>query len=118
MYIYFISYSHPQGFGRCELIRENPITSIDDIQVIEKLLLEKNNVKSLAILNYSLLKDEQNYRKQVNSQYSIVVLQNEIDKIDALLKHKDVETAETRKMLEEHRLEIQSAIYQLLGTPK
>lgn len=54
-YEYFISYCHPQGYGRCTIGREIPIVSLEDIEAVEATLSKKNGA-SLALMNFILLR--------------------------------------------------------------
>jgi hypothetical protein len=54
VYKYFISYSHPNGFGRCEITRDTEIKGIDDILGIEKAIRENSNLGIVVIQNYRL----------------------------------------------------------------
>jgi hypothetical protein len=66
-YVYFLSYAHTNatgfGFGRAEVSRPTPITTITDIDGIQKdLEAVPNNKKigaSVSILNFQLLRTEE-----------------------------------------------------------
>jgi hypothetical protein len=57
-YTYFIRYSHPAGFGRCEITINKKITSIQDIAAVEKIIKDGSGL-SVIVENYSLLRTEQ-----------------------------------------------------------
>lgn len=58
MYVYFISYTHPLGAGRCEVKRDKAITSVDEIKEIESALLAASELKGVSIVNFILLRTE------------------------------------------------------------
>ena len=45
---YFISYWIQNGHGRCDIVHDKPITSIEDIQDIEKAISTKAGEKVLV----------------------------------------------------------------------
>ena len=61
-YIYFVSYSHGKnalfGFGCVEIIRNNPIKSMDDIASIHQLL-QNRGTDNPIIISYQLLRTEE-----------------------------------------------------------
>ena len=68
MYKYFISYNYTSenglGFGRCKAIREDKITSIEDISSIEQEIKKEHKKlydedRKIIILNYKLLNEEE-----------------------------------------------------------
>ena len=59
-YHYFIAYLHQvnslqQGYGNCDVYRNKPITSYDDIKEIQERIREKNGVEQVIIVNYQRL---------------------------------------------------------------
>jgi hypothetical protein len=49
MHKYFVSYSHQYGFGRCDVNLSYPILSIEDVEEVENLLLQKTGIKCLVL---------------------------------------------------------------------
>ena len=58
MYHYFVSYSYQYGFGHCDVARDTPITSIEDINEMVKDLQIQFNLSNIVILNFQLLRKE------------------------------------------------------------
>lgn len=59
-YIYFVSYRFSTGFGRCEVKRNQPIESIEDIAKEEYSIQQQNSDKDIQIIitNFQLLRTE------------------------------------------------------------
>lgn len=47
---YFVAYAHQRGFGNCEIVRVDPITSHDDITEIGEAIARKNGYPQPAIV--------------------------------------------------------------------
>jgi len=58
MYHYFVSYSYNYGFGHCDVARNTPITSIEDINEMAQDLQIQFNLPKIVILNFQLLRKE------------------------------------------------------------
>lgn len=60
-YYYFFSFAHRDGFGNGYLKRSEPLTTFDAIKAVEKELLRKEKgVGEVTVLNYQLLRVENN----------------------------------------------------------
>ena len=60
-YYYFFSFAHSGGFGNGYLERNKPITTFDAIGEVEKELLRRSkDVEEITVLNYQLLRVENN----------------------------------------------------------
>lgn len=57
-YTYFVSYSHPNGMGNCDIVTDDKISSWIDIQEMKNLLEKKYNLNNLIIINFILLNEE------------------------------------------------------------
>ena len=55
-FVYFVSYSHQNGFGNCWVKTNNPITTFEDIRDIENMI-KGRNIKEVIILNFQLLSE-------------------------------------------------------------
>ena len=56
-YIYFVSFSHSNGFGNLEILRASEIITMNDIKGIERTIIELNKKLFGAVLiNYKLLR--------------------------------------------------------------
>ena len=55
-YTYFISYSHPRGFGNLQMTRTLPIKDIRDIQAVARGIEETTGFrdKFITVLNFQL----------------------------------------------------------------
>lgn len=67
IYIYFIAYNHNRGYGRCDVTRETPITSIQDIEAVEEAIralhVARNSYltgfSGISVDNFILLRTEE-----------------------------------------------------------
>lgn len=55
-YVYFVSYAHQQGHGRLEVRLRTPITTIDHIFEVERIIREHNGMLVPVVLSYQLLR--------------------------------------------------------------
>lgn len=60
-YWYFISYNYwvskSQGFGNCEIPVSVPITSIDNISIIQDIIKNERKYHGVIVNNYILLRE-------------------------------------------------------------
>lgn len=56
-YKYFVSYFHNSGYGRCEIVRDTFISSIEDIAGIEDAISKQNGFKNISIISFQLLEN-------------------------------------------------------------
>lgn len=54
LYKYFVSYRHKDGYGRCEISRDVPISGINDIEGIENAIAKQNGLKGISIHTFQL----------------------------------------------------------------
>jgi hypothetical protein len=47
------------GFGRCEYNTDKPITSVDSVEKMEELIKVGNKFDGVSVINFQLLKEEQ-----------------------------------------------------------
>ena len=55
MITYFVSYSHPDGFGHSEITMDFGIQDFDDIKNIKKVIEEETGKSDVIIINYKKL---------------------------------------------------------------
>lgn len=55
---YFVAYKYPAGFGRCEITRDTPIASINDVAEVEESIMKDNDVADIGLRNWILLPDD------------------------------------------------------------
>lgn len=49
---YFVAYSFPGGLGNTEISLENPVRSIEDVRLMEKLIRESAHLNSAVVTNF------------------------------------------------------------------
>lgn len=54
-YVYFVSYSHKNGFGMIEIFSDRPVKTYDDVLSLRKTIKEKNGL-DVVIINWKQLK--------------------------------------------------------------
>ena len=58
-YVYFVSFSHRNGFGNCSINFSEPITEFGAIKAIEESIMERDKkARDVTVLNYKLLSIE------------------------------------------------------------
>lgn len=57
-YIYFIGYAHSKGFGMMEVNRDAPITLMDEIKEICLIIEKRDDLHSVVVLSFQLLRTE------------------------------------------------------------
>ena len=55
MYLYNISYFHSTGNGSCQMTRKKKINSLKEFNEVRTQIEEKNNLKTVAIINFQLI---------------------------------------------------------------
>lgn len=56
-YVYFVSYIGSGVTGRCHVICPTPVTTIDDVEAMERAIAANNpKVQSPLIMNYQLMR--------------------------------------------------------------
>ena len=56
VYCYFVSFSHDRGFGNGEIFLEHPMDTYKEIQVVEKMIQNRNNINGCVLINYKRIK--------------------------------------------------------------
>ena len=51
-YVYFVSYSHPSGFGQIEIFRDKKISNYKDILEVREVIKKSNGFENIIIINY------------------------------------------------------------------
>jgi hypothetical protein len=58
VYIYFASYVTENQHGRCQVTRNQPVTSMDHVEEMEQSIMALGRVNSYpTIMNYQLLRE-------------------------------------------------------------
>ena len=58
-YTYFVSFSHQQGFGSCQVILNQKVDSLEGYNTLNDFVKEqnKNVAKQVVVINYILIKE-------------------------------------------------------------
>ena len=56
LYEYMVIYSFPNGKGRIQFTRSEPIRSYDDVEKVEKVIKGENKIDNLLVIDFKLLR--------------------------------------------------------------
>ena len=63
MYEYMVNYAHPNGVGRIEITRNEPIKSYDDVVALDKFIKSVNKIEGLFVTDFKLLRVYEKQKK-------------------------------------------------------